>query len=196
MYSIRFISLDGESIGSLSKLFNSCYTICLEMAQESSVAFDIILESAKQKQKPIQTSPRSNNDTLQEQIQSKLQNAEERRKIVELEKKEKLAKNKEREEKVREKAQGMNSSFQVETQNNLETKLEITEQSKQAQLKAKQEKLKEHVSFKQFNKRRRLPIGLNLNNQLICNKLVRIVFLLLFLNKELIEDSKILYIHH
>lgn len=51
------------------------------MAQDTNVAFDIVLKSAKQKQKPNQISPRTNKDISQEQIDAKLQCAEERRKV-------------------------------------------------------------------------------------------------------------------
>ena len=70
-----------RSVVCQSRSIRGFFIIYSDMAQESNVAFDIVLESAKQKQKPIQTSPRTNTEISQEKIEAKLQNAEDRRKV-------------------------------------------------------------------------------------------------------------------
>jgi len=116
--------------------------------KSSGVAFEVILKPASSEAAPpahVCGSPTKEHPHLsQEDIERKLKEAEERRLSVEATKLESVAKDKERLHEANLKAQELADAKAKETEKKLAEKMEASEESKNAQLQAKLERLKDH----------------------------------------------------
>jgi len=116
--------------------------------KSSSLAFEVILKPASNNSpvRPV-SPPKSNRISLsQEDIKLKLQKAEERRQSLEAQRLEQLAKEREKAQEVMAKAAQESLQFSKQTQEKLRRSMEANKENREAQIKALQERLREHAN--------------------------------------------------
>ncbi|XP_076440402.1 uncharacterized protein LOC143279938 isoform X1 [Babylonia areolata] len=114
--------------------------------RSGSLAFEVILKPAANNS-PLRPAspPKSNRVSLSEQdIKIKLQKAEERRQSLEAQRLEQLAKEREKAQEVLAKAAQDNMEFSKATKEKLRRSMEVNKENREAQIKALQERLREH----------------------------------------------------
>jgi len=121
-----------------------------QKAKQGGISFDIILKEASGSPLvPKPPSPRANvqrRELSQEQIANKLKKAEERRSLIEAERLEQLQKERQKAIEVLNKAQQENEQFSKKAQEKLRRSMEIRENNRETQIRALQERLREHAS--------------------------------------------------
>lgn len=120
-----------------------------QKAKQSGISFDVILKpaTAETMKPPIQFSSLGEvkrRELSQEQIENKLKKAEQRRSLIEQEKMEQLAKERQKVIEVVNKAQNVNEEFSKKTKEKLQRSMEIRRENRENQIKALQERLREH----------------------------------------------------
>ncbi|GFO03228.1 stathmin [Plakobranchus ocellatus] len=118
-----------------------------QKAKHGGISFDVILKPAqRENSSPIQLSPREvkKRELSQEQINNKLKRAEERRSLIEQERLEQLAKERQKALEVMNKAQCDSEKFSQKTKEKLRRSMEIRRENREQQIKALQERLREH----------------------------------------------------
>ncbi|BFZ16908.1 hypothetical protein BsWGS_19945 [Bradybaena similaris] len=112
------------------------------------ISFDVILKPAtvESVKSPLQLSPNGvkKRELSQEQIENKLKRAEERRSLIEQERLEQLAKERQKAIEVVTKAQSESEEFSKKTREKLRKSMEIRRENRETQIKALQERLREH----------------------------------------------------
>uniref|UniRef100_A0A0B7BMH7 Stathmin n=1 Tax=Arion vulgaris TaxID=1028688 RepID=A0A0B7BMH7_9EUPU len=112
------------------------------------ISFDVILKpaSVESMKTPLQLSPSGvkKRELSQEQIENKLKKAEERRSLIEQERMEQLAKERQKALEVVTKAQSESEQFSQKTKEKLRRSMEIRRENRETQIKALQERLREH----------------------------------------------------
>ncbi|XP_013075616.1 stathmin-1-A-like isoform X2 [Biomphalaria glabrata] len=119
-----------------------------QKAKQGGISFDVILKpaSVESPKAPVQLSPRDvkKRELSQEQLENKLKKAEERRSLIEQERMEQLAKERQKAIEVVTKAQSENEQFSKKTQEKLRRSMEIRRENRETQIRALQERLREH----------------------------------------------------
>ncbi|CAG5129247.1 unnamed protein product, partial [Candidula unifasciata] len=120
-----------------------------QKAKKNGISFDVILKpaTAETMKPPIHFSSLGEvkrRELSQEQIENKLKKAEQRRSLIEQEKKEQLAKEREKVMKVVNKAQNVNEEFSKKTKEKLQRAMEIRRENRENQIKTLQGRLREH----------------------------------------------------
>ncbi|BFY99803.1 hypothetical protein BsWGS_02843 [Bradybaena similaris] len=120
-----------------------------QKAKQGGISFDVILKpaTAETMKPPIQFSSLGEvkkRELSQEQIENKLKKAEQRRSLIEQEKMEQLAKERQKVLEVVHKAQNVNEEFSKKTKEKLQRSMEIRRENRENQIKALQERLREH----------------------------------------------------
>ncbi|XP_055885816.1 stathmin-like isoform X3 [Biomphalaria glabrata] len=121
-----------------------------QKAKQGGISFDVILKpaSVESPKAPVQLSPRDvkKRELSQEQLENKLKKAEERRSLIEQERMEQLAKERQKAIEVVTKAQSENEQFSKKTQEKLRRSMEIRRENRETQIRALQERLREHAN--------------------------------------------------
>ncbi|KAK7468192.1 hypothetical protein BaRGS_00020249 [Batillaria attramentaria] len=114
--------------------------------KSGSLAFEVILKPAQNDAPLRPISPPKNNRVVlsEEDIKLKLKKAEERRQSLEAQRLEQLAKERERAQEVVAKAQQESKEFSHATKEKLRRSMEANKENREAQIKALQERLREH----------------------------------------------------
>uniref|UniRef100_A0A0B7AQT6 Stathmin n=1 Tax=Arion vulgaris TaxID=1028688 RepID=A0A0B7AQT6_9EUPU len=120
-----------------------------QKAKQGGISFDVILKpaAAETMKPPIQFSPHGEvkrRELSQEQIENKLKRAEERRSLIEQEKLEQLAKERQKVIEVVTKAQSASEQFSKKTKEKLRRSMEIRQENRESQIRALQDRLREH----------------------------------------------------
>ncbi|KAH9524168.1 Stathmin-3 [Bulinus truncatus] len=119
-----------------------------QKAKQGGISFDVILKPAtiESPKAPIQLSPRDvkKRELSQEQIENKLKKAEERRSLIEQERLDQLAKERQKAIEVVTKAQSESEHFSQKTKEKLRRSMEIRRENRETQIRALQERLREH----------------------------------------------------
>ncbi|RUS71475.1 hypothetical protein EGW08_020761 [Elysia chlorotica] len=116
--------------------------------KHGSISFDVILKPAQmENSRPVQLSPREpvkKRELSQEQIADKLKKAEIRKSLLEQERLEQLAKERQKALEVMSKAQCESEKFSQKTKEKLRRSMEIRKENREQQIRALQERLREH----------------------------------------------------
>lgn len=119
-----------------------------QKAKHGGISFDVILKPAQvENSKPVQLSPREpvkKRELSQEEINNKLKKAEQRRSLLEQERMEQLAKERQKALEVMNKAQCDSEQFSKKTKEKLRRSMEIRRENREQQIRALQERLREH----------------------------------------------------
>jgi len=117
--------------------------------QKGGISFDVILKPASGG--PLTPKPPSpmgikKRELSQEQIATKLKKAEERRSLIEADRMEQLAKERQKANEVLARAQCESEQFSKKTKEKLRRSMEVRMQNREDQIRALQERLREHSS--------------------------------------------------
>ncbi|KAK7100780.1 stathmin-like isoform X2 [Littorina saxatilis] len=114
--------------------------------KSGSLAFEVILKPASNNSplRPVSPPKSSRISLSEEDIKLKLQKAEERRQSLEAQRLEQLAKEREKAQEVLAKAAQESLQFSKATQEKLRRSMEANKENREAQIKALQERLREH----------------------------------------------------
>ncbi|GAB1603870.1 stathmin-like isoform X2 [Argonauta hians] len=117
-----------------------------EKAKQSTggVAYDVILKLPSTNSKPGSPPKEPVRSLTQEAIADKLKKAQERRESLETQRLEQLQRERERAQQVLQKAQEENNTFSKSTKEKLRRSLELNKENREAQIKALQDRLREH----------------------------------------------------
>lgn len=113
--------------------------------KSGGLAFDVILKPAVIDTAPMLKEYASYKEISQEVIEKKLKDAEERRLSMEVQRLTSILKDKERVQEANLRIQELNQSFSREVERKLAEKMEMSQENKVIQIKALQERLKEHA---------------------------------------------------
>ncbi|XP_005098533.1 stathmin isoform X5 [Aplysia californica] len=116
--------------------------------KHGSISFDVILKPATSPPTPKPNSPISvkKRELSQEQIENKLKKAEERRSMIEAERLEQIARERQKAIEVMNKAQCESELFSLKTKEKLRRSMEIRRENRETQIRALQDRLREHAS--------------------------------------------------
>ncbi|KAK7100781.1 stathmin-like isoform X3 [Littorina saxatilis] len=116
--------------------------------KSGSLAFEVILKPASNNSplRPVSPPKSSRISLSEEDIKLKLQKAEERRQSLEAQRLEQLAKEREKAQEVLAKAAQESLQFSKATQEKLRRSMEANKENREAQIKALQERLREHAN--------------------------------------------------
>lgn len=109
------------------------------------LAFEVIFKPASVEAVPIMKSFSPSKEISQEAIERKLKEAEERRMLCEVQRLAAAMKDRERAQEANQRLSDMSDSFAREALKKLAEKMEVTQENKTSQIKALQEKLREHA---------------------------------------------------
>ncbi|XP_005098525.1 stathmin-3 isoform X2 [Aplysia californica] len=114
--------------------------------KHGSISFDVILKPATSPPTPKPNSPISvkKRELSQEQIENKLKKAEERRSMIEAERLEQIARERQKAIEVMNKAQCESELFSLKTKEKLRRSMEIRRENRETQIRALQDRLREH----------------------------------------------------
>ncbi|XP_046327704.1 inner centromere protein-like isoform X2 [Haliotis rufescens] len=115
--------------------------------RKSGLAYEVILKPASAETTPLkpQTPPKDKNLT-QDDILKKLQKAQERRESLEAQRLEQISRERARAQEKIAKVQEESESFSKQTKEKLRRSMEISKENRELQIKALQERLREHLS--------------------------------------------------
>ncbi|XP_017390116.1 stathmin isoform X1 [Cebus imitator] len=134
----------------------------------SGQAFELILSPRSKESVPeFPLSPPKKKDLSLEEIQKKLEAAEERRKSHEAEVLKQLAEKREHEKEVLQKAIEENNNFSKMAEEKLTHKMEANKENREAQMAAKLERLREKIYF--LDSRAWVPVQISAEQSCLCS---------------------------
>jgi stathmin len=128
--------------------------------KHGGVAFEVILKPASGDAPDIHaSSPTRERPLSQEDIERKLKEAEEKRLSLQASKLHIVEKDKERIQEASQKVQELSDSFSKETEKKLAEKMEASQEIINAQMQARQERLKEHERHAEEVRKKKLSMS-------------------------------------